>query len=83
MGIIENLEIYEENFEQVKLIYSSSNTRDEKTLLLYLSELDKIRNAFKSAKSLFLDKKYIANKIKEVNKLIADIEEDVKRFTIN
>ena len=77
MGIIKNLEILENNFFTVNMVYNS-NSKDEKHLLLLLDELDKIERGFKSANSHFIDKTYLNNKIKEVQDLIANIETTIK-----
>ena len=65
MGIIENLESLEDNFSAVKMVYNSSS-RDERTLLNLLDELDRIERYFKSVKSNFLNQQYINSKLKEI-----------------
>ena len=82
MGIIENLESLEDNFSAVKMVYNSSS-RDERTLLNLLDELDRIERYFKSVKSNFLNQQYINSKLKEIKEFITQIEEDLKVFCID
>ena len=82
MGIIENLEILEDNFATIKLVYYNSSS-NEKTLLQLLDELDRIERYFKSVKSNFLNQQYINSKLKEIKEFITQIEEDLKVFCID